>query len=1270
MLRIATYRLKLIALRGLLISSSLILAACAGNSAISSSDHTIIFPTAPPSHESKQAETSQSASSRLKQGDDIKFARLSVEHGLSHSTVWCILQDSQGFIWFGTEDGLNKYDGYSFKVYRHEPDKLESISHNHVMSIVEGREGTIWIGTYGGGLNRFDPQTERIERFQANPDDPNSLSNNLIRNLYIDRAGTLWIATHGGGLDEFHPESGRFVHHQPDVNNPWSLQNWLFDTIYEDQEGALWIGSNERGLAKYDRSTGHFLHYQHDPDNPDSISADLILDAIIEDSQGKLWVGTVNGLNAFDRESEQFTHYYHNPDDPQSLSHNAINTIYEDRLGNLWIGTADGLNRYNRQSDNFTHYQNDPDDPTSLSSNFVRSIYEDQAGTLWIGTMGSGLNMSDPTIQRFKHYYHDYNNPNSLNNNIVNSIYEDQDGILWIGTWGGGLNRYDRDTGEWRNYKIGSKNPTNPPIDIVSAIYGGEQKALWVGTAFDGLYQFDRATEQFSLPQTDPINLEWLSTTGIRSLYLDSDGSLWIGTHGNGVHVLNSKDKQFRHYQHDPENPSSLSDDWVYTIYEDRNGMLWFGTRDGGLNRFDRSTERFTHYQHIPENPNSLSNNFVQAIYQDQDGTLWIGTEGGGLNKFDEKDNTFIRYGEREGLPSNSIFGILEDDQGFLWISTGNGLSKLDPRSETFKSYDIRDGLQSYVFVSGASYKSSRGEMFFGGINGFNAFYPDRIVDNRYIPPIMLTSLTQSGEPVDLNRAVEYLTEVTFRRPNNYFEFEFAALNYIQPEKNQYAYILEGYDKDWNYIGAKRVGQYDNLPVGTYQLRVKGSNNDGTWNDSGVSLKVTIVPQFWETWWFRGGLALLLVAVMLGSYQLRVRGLEARSRELEQKVTERTSYLEALYRAEEQMHRHLQLDQVLQALVDVAVDTLHAEKSAIFLWEEERERWAIKVARGFNPEAVNQLSFATGEGTVGQTAASAEPIFVANAPSDQLGEMERPEAIKAALSEGIQSFVHLPILIDGKTFAVFNVSFTELHAFEPDEQRLFLALAQRAAQAIENAWIYGQAQEFAAVEERQRLARDLHDAVTQTLFSTSLIAEVLPRVWEKNQEDGRQRLEQVRQATRSALAEMRTLLLELRPTGLAETDLADLLHQLAEAVQGRTRLSVTVDVQDEEEYPSPPTEVHIALYRIAQEALNNITKHARAKQVKLKLQREPDRITLSIIDDGRGFDHGNIPQGHFGIVIMKERAKEVGARLTIESQIEGGTQVTATWAAFDRRKED
>jgi signal transduction histidine kinase len=517
---------------------------------------------------------------------------------------------------------------------------------------------------------------------------------------------------------------------------------------------------------------------------------------------------------------------------------------------------------------------------------------------------------------------------------------------------------------------------------------------------------------------------------------------------------------------------------------------------------------------------------------------------------------------------------------------------------------------------------------------------------------------------------------VTFYWPRNFFEFEFAALSYVQPEKNQYAYMLEGFDENWRYIETRRFGRYTNLPGGTYTLRIKGSNNDGVWNEEGVSVTITVVPPFWETWWFRGIAALVLVGSVVGAYRLRVKSIEVRTHELETQVEERThaleqrtyeierrrQELEALYRADAELHRHLRLDQVLRALVDIAVDILQADKSSLMVWDDRRERLVVQVARGYSPETLAQMSFLPGVGTVGHVAAIGEPVIVEDARTDSR------VAKRATITEpeGIRSFMQVPIKISGEVFGVFSADYVHPRAFGKDEQRLFLALAQRAALAVDTAQLYEQSQEVAVVEERSRLARDLHDAVTQTLFSASLIAEALPPLWEGDQDEGRELLKELRQLSRGALAEMRTLLLELRPATLVEASMEHLLRQLAEAVTGRTGIPVTVTVEGRCVLPS---DVHVALYRIAQEALNNVVKHAHASQVTVSLCCLPDSaegkqgvsVELCVSDDGCGFDPGCVPPDCLGLDIIRERVQAIGATLKVESKPGSGTRIVAVW---------
>jgi len=805
------------------------------------------------------------------QRNDIRFEEISIEEGLSQTIVFCIAQDSKGFMWFGTEDGLNKYDGHRFTIIRHIPDDPSSLAYNHILSLYEDRTGTLWIGTFLAGLDRYDSTQDRFIHYRHDPKNPNSLSHDMIRTIYEDLSGTLWIGT-DGGLNRFNRETEtftRYIHYPDDAN---TLSHNTVRAICEDRTGMLWIGTEGGGLNKFDRDTETFTHYIHDPSNPKSLSSNSVR-AIYEDNAGKLWIGTDGGgLNKLDRDTETFFHFLADPNDPSKLSHNSVYALYEDKTGVLWIGTnGGGLNILDQERRKFIRYINDPNDPTSLSYNEIYHIYEDRSGVLWIGTYGGGVNKIDLKRKKFIHYRYDPNNPNSLSHPIVWSIHEDASGILWIGTHGGGVNRFDRVKNQYTHYRHNPNDPYSLSNDIVRNVYEDRSGVLWIGTHGGGICRFDRETGKFFSYQNDPNDPSSLSNDEIRSIYEDRSGTFWIGTNGGGFNKFDRETGKFTRYQNDPDNRYSLSNDFVRVIYEDREGSFWIGTQGGGLNKFDRTSGLFTQYRTDPDNPNSLSSDFVFSIHEDESGLLWLGTWGGGLNKFDPKTETFTAYTENEGLSSNSTYGALEDDEGNLWISTNNGLSKFNPITGTFKNYNERDGLQSNEFNGGSFFQSKSGEMFFGGILGFNAFFPHEIKDNPHIPPVVITTFTKLNKEAKLDKPLAELDELVLSYRDYVFSFEFAALEFTAPDKNLYAYKMEGLDEDWIYTDSdKRFANYTTLPPGRYVFRVKASNNDGIWNEEGISIKISITPPFWQTWWFRSVAVLALLGLALTWYKRRV----------------------------------------------------------------------------------------------------------------------------------------------------------------------------------------------------------------------------------------------------------------------------------------------------------------------------------------------------------------------------------------------------------------
>lgn len=836
--------------------------------------------------------------------DNIQFEHITTNQGLSQSCILHILQDSQGFMWFGTQDGLNKYDGYNFTVYKYDELDSHSLSDNFIASIYEDKSGTVWVGTDSGGLNKFDRKTEQFTNYTYDPDDPNSLGNNRVLSIYEDKLGRLWIGTGGGGLNKFDRETEQFTRYTHNSDDPSSLGSDTVFSIYEDKSGTLWIGTSGGGLNKLDGETGQFTHYTHDPANPNSLSNDIVL-AIYEDYSSNLWIGTNGGgLNKFDRETGGFIHYTHDPANPNSLSHNTVSSIAEDQFGNFWLGTSSwygnsygtALDIFNPETGQFTHYKHDPANPNSLNDNLVPYIFRDRSGIMWIGTGFSGIDKFDSNKRKFRHYIHEPTNSNSLSNNHVISLYEDQSGMVWIGTSGGGLDKFDRETGRFTHHTHDPGNPNSLSDNTVWSVYEDHLGTLWIGTLSRGLDKFDRETGQFTHYTHDPNNPNSLSDNSVTSIYEDRFGTLWIGTFSGGLNKFERETGQFTQYTHDQNNPNSLSDNNVWSIYEDRYGTLWTGSYGGGgLNKFNRETGQFTRYRHDRDDPHSLSNDKVMSIYEDQSGTLWITTYGGGLNKFDREKEQFIHYTQKDGLPSTSLVGILGDDEGNLWVSTNKGLSKFNPRNETFRNYDVGDGLQGNEFDGIKAYfKSQTGEMFFGGLNGFNAFYPDQVKDNPHIPRIVLTDFKKINESVKLDTAISEIQVIKLSYKDNFFELEFAALDYTNPHKNQYAYKLEGFDKDWIYSGTRRYASYTNLDGGTYIFRVKGSNNDGVWNEEGTSIKIIITPPPWKTWWAYTLYVVALVSAVLGYVKWRTRAQEKENALLRESERKLHQILEAM----------------------------------------------------------------------------------------------------------------------------------------------------------------------------------------------------------------------------------------------------------------------------------------------------------------------------------------------------------------------------------------
>jgi len=771
------------------------------------------------------------------QREDLQFEFISVEQGLSNAQITSITQDSRGFLWVGTINGLNKYDGYSFTVFKNDPTDSTSLAASPITFLKEDRFKVLWVSTESGGLNRFNRAKNNFTRFTHDPNKPGSLS--------------------GDGVGP----------------------------VYEDKHGTLWIGSN--GVDKFDRATGTFRNYSHNPFDSSSLSSNFIT-FILEDRFDNFWVGTDQGLNLFDKATGRFTHYRHEQGNARSLSFDILWPACADTDGSLWIGThGGGLNRFDPLTRQSTSFRYEPKNPFSLGNDKVSAIHRAHDGKLWIGTFEKGgLNVFDP---------HRPGNPVFVRYKLdrIRSVFEDRSGNIWVGS-DRGLNKVSR-VRAFKRYLPGIK---------IRSFYIDRRGFLWVGTMGFGIRVFDTARREVAAYHQDPNNKDSLRSGQVYCFCEDRLGNMWIGTWQGGLHKLDRKTGRFTRYRNPLADPSRLISDDIMSIHEDRSGMLkllagsglmifdphkatftlrepsgyvhrdakgiyWTETSEGLMKIDEVENRRTLHKRDFQDlkDPGFLG---IRTMFEDSSGNLWMGTGGNGLIKFDRVTARFTRYTMKDGLANDYIHGVLVDNQDNVWVATDNGLSRFDPKTNRFRNYDIGDGLPTNNFYYGDPCKSQDGELFFQTVDGAVSFHPEHIPINASPPPIVLTSFSTLHKPRRFERDISEVDAIDLSYREDVFTFEFAALDFTNPAKNQYAYKLEGFDEEWTYSGTRRQFTYTNLDPGTYIMRVKGSNSDGVWNEVGASVRLTIVPPFWLTSWFKVLVGLVLIGTVVFLYNWRV----------------------------------------------------------------------------------------------------------------------------------------------------------------------------------------------------------------------------------------------------------------------------------------------------------------------------------------------------------------------------------------------------------------
>lgn len=800
-----------------------------------------------------------------------------------------ILQDSDGFLWFASANsGLIKYDGYNPKIFKAGEG---SINDNRIISIMEDRRGLLWFTTGSGGLNKYDKQTNTFSHYLNDPNNKYSISSNSTsannhsnQTILEDQEGLFWIATQNG-VNHFDPITESFNHFQHDPQNENSLTSNEVNALLLDKEGKLWIATNS-GVDRYDPASQIFEHFRQDVTSKGSLINDQVY-ALLQDNDGTIWLGTENGLDRFEPQTKTFVHYQNSPSDPESIPAMSVHSLVQTSSGEIYLGSNNfpsGLVQFNKATGNFSVFQNTPSDPSSLSisASGVRTVYEDHTGILWI-VLGSGeVDKYDKNSHKFGLWKNNPTDINSLSSNIVNDVYLAKNGILWMATIDG-LDSYNPQTNHFsHNSKIftDTRNPGDSSIFLIQE--DRETGFLWVSSS-KNLCLYDPSKE------TCTRKIEIPSITTILEDSLDPK-YLWFGTKDRGFYRYDQTDDSTTSYKHIPGNDNSLSNGAAGVIIEDRQApnILWIATQGGGLDKFDKNSVSFTHYQNDPNDPASLGSNMVYDVLQDRSGNLWAATGGGGLDKLDPAAQKFTRYARNNNFPTNDIRSLQEDQRGILWLGTDSGLIQFNPLTEAKRIYFIGDGLQGNAFLPFARSQTSDGRIWFGGLGGINSFYPEKITDHEFVPPVFLTSITLGGTEVFLPSAPERLKEFTIQWPKDYFEFEYAALNYTLPEKNQYAYMLDGVDNTWYQVGNRRFGRYANLSGGRYILKIKASNNDGFWNESGVSIIINIVPPFWQNLWFQSLMVLLIMGGTGGIFGYRLYNAQKQRKKLEFQVTEKT----------------------------------------------------------------------------------------------------------------------------------------------------------------------------------------------------------------------------------------------------------------------------------------------------------------------------------------------------------------------------------------------
>jgi ligand-binding sensor domain-containing protein/signal transduction histidine kinase len=1004
--------------------------------------------------------------------DSLKVTRISTEQGLPSLTVNCQLQDSNGFIWSGTNKGLARFDGYEFIIYDPNSEEASSISSHYISALYEDDLGFLWIGTDGGGLNRFDPRTETFIQYNYSSVSTNSLSHDSINSIVSAHDDKLWIAT-PNGLNLFDPITESFTVYQHSPTDDLSLSSNEVVSLLSVDKVNLWIGLENGELNKFDFKSQKFERFKLMGNSLNS----LAITSMISVKESKLLVGTRNsGFYIFDVNNQSWLPYQNDPLDLLSLSDNSINIIFKDSHQRIWIGTNQGLNLFDEITQSFTSYYADQLDPAGLGDDQIHSIIEDESGMLWFGTGHAGISLLNPSTIGFNIISHNPDIPSSITDNIINALAVDKEGGLWV-AGNKGLSYRKNTDDKFVHYLYDFDNPNGLNDKRIKSILVDDASNLWVGTKNGGLNFKKENSSVFKHYVNDVNDINSLSNNMVNSILQRKNGEIWISTK-KGLNRWQPKTENFQRFFHQPENINSLSNDYIYQLFEDQQNRMWIATRYGGLNLWLDKSESFQSFQFDEDVDDSINSNFISSVFQDLQGGIWIGTVGGGLSKaiVNEENGRinikFQNFTSEHDIMNNLIASIVADSYGILWLSTTNGISRFDPVSKEFTNFGGVEGAQSGGYLINSSAVDKFGRIYFGGVKGVTRFTPEQIEINSKAPKLAFTGLRLANKPVGidndkgalLTQTINYTKRITLNHSQTAFSLEFSTLHFIDPNSNEYAYKLIGYDDEWIHTDSKRrFASYTNLPAGEYTFNVKASNQDNIWNIDGISLAIDILPPWWLTWWAKITSFLIVISTLYFAYRFRINLLTQQRRNLRTQVAERTHTITVLSEIGKEISSRLDTEKIAQTVYRRVSELMDATIFGIGIYQEYTDHIEYKFSIENNKrypnycrkmEIKNQFSVWCIE--------NKKPVFINDVAAEYKEFLDSPEPFfTELLSDGSEnspanSLLYIPLIINERVLGIITVQSYRKKAYSSSHLDMLQTIATYVAIALENANTYQQ----------------------------------------------------------------------------------------------------------------------------------------------------------------------------------------------------------------------